>query len=159
MINSTLRNNLLSLITAKSKSLTGSGECWLGLLLTAPTNENGTGYTEPSGASYERIQLNINAAMQYTDKWGTVSGGVVTNIDEICSSECKEDAGWGTEDAPITHFGIFGAKTGGAALAWDKLRDITGQVDENGLYPITTLTVAKNEVAVFRKETLMLKLI
>ena len=154
MINVTLRNNILSLITAKSKSITGSGFCYLGLSTTTP-NEDGTNFTEPSAASYARVQLNVNSAMTYTDVFGSVTNGTVTNDEEICTHECTEEDGWGT----LTHFGIFGQETGGTPLAFDYLTDPDGEPDENGVYPAKTLEITKNKVAVFRKGTLQLKLV
>lgn len=154
MINVNLRNDLLSLITGKSKSITGSGFCYLGLSTSTP-NADGSNFKEPTAASYARVQLNVNSAMQYTDVFGIVSDGTVTNVEEICTHECLEEEGWGE----FTHFGIFGQETGGTPLAFDLLTDPDGEPDENGVYPAKTLTITKNKVAVFRKGTLQLKLI
>ena len=154
MITTNFKNKILQLITGKSKSLSGTGFCYLGLSTTTP-NADGSNFTEPTAPSYSRIRLNVNAAMQYTDMWGDVVDGVVTNKTEITSSECTETGGWGE----ATHFGIFDTETGGVPLAFDLLTDPDGEPDENGIYPAKSLTVAYRHVAVFRVGTLQLKLI
>lgn len=156
MISVELANDILKLITAKAKTLasTGTGFCYLGFSSEDP-GDDGSNFTEPAPAtypSYARIQLNVNAAMEYTDKWGTVANKKVSLLEEITSSECLEASGWPT----FTHFGIFNAKSGGKLLAWDLLTDPDGEPDENGQYPAKTLTVTKGNVAVFRTDSLML---
>lgn len=156
MISVALANDILKLITAKATKLatTGSGLCYLGFSSEDP-GTSGANFTEPASAtypSYARIQLNVNEAMQYTDKWGTVADKKVSLLEEITSSECLEDGGWPT----FTHFGIFNGKTGGTLLAWDLLTDPDGEPDEDGQYPAKTLKVNKGEVAVFRTDSLML---
>lgn len=154
MLSIGLRNKILQLITAKSERIDGTGFCYLGLSSTAP-NADGSNFTEPSASSYARVQLNVNEAMEYTDKWGTVANGIVTNADEITTHECQEEDGWGI----LTHFGIFDRETGGTPIAFDLLTDPDGEPDENGIYPAKALEITKNKVAVFRKGTLQLKLI
>lgn len=154
MINVTLRNQILQLITGKIKTISGTGFCYLGLSRETPDND-GSNFDEPTEcASYSRVQLNVNTAMEYTDKFGSVSNGVVTNAEEICTHECLEDDGWGL----LTHFGIFSQETGGTPLAFDYLTDPEGEPDENGVYPAKTLEITKNKVAVFRVGTLQLKI-
>lgn len=156
MIYTTLANKILQLITGKSNSITGTGKCYLGLSSTTP-NDNGGNFTEPSAAtypSYARIQLNIKEAMAYTDMFGTVAAGAVSNDKEFVSPECKEDGGWPT----FTHFGIFDTPTGGTPLAGDVLRDPDGVAGADGLLPEKSMTVAKNQVAVFRIGTVQLTL-
>ena len=151
-----LANKVLNLVTAKASSISSTGKCYLALSTTEP-NYDGTNITEPSSAtypSYERIQLNITEAITYTDKWGTVANGIVTNAEEFTSRECTEEGGW----PAFSHFVIYDAKTGGNPLAADPLRDPTGEVDEDGLYPKTTLTVEYGKVAVFKAGMLQLTL-
>lgn len=157
MLNVTFRNKILNYITAKSETISitsGTGKCYLGLSTTTP-NGDGTNFTEPKAGSYARVQLNILEAQQWTDKWGTVANGTVTNKDEITTHECTEEEGWGT----LTHFGIFDSVTGGTPLAFDLLTDPDGEPDENGIYPAKPLEITKNKVVVFRVGTLQLKLI
>lgn len=157
MIAVSLANEILKLITAKSKAIStslGTGLCYLGFSAGDP-GADGSNFNEPIPAtypSYARIQLNVNAAAQYTDKWGEVSGKSVALLEEITSSECLEEGGWPT----FTHFGIWNAKTGGQLLAWDLLTDPDGEPDEDGQYPAKTLKVNKGEVAVFRTDSLKL---
>lgn len=156
MISVELANDILSLITAKSTKLatTSTGQCWLGFSAGDP-GANGASFNEPNPStypSYARIQLNINDAQQWTDKWGSVANKSVSLLEEITTSECLEESGWPT----FTHFGIFSNKTGGKPLAWDLLTDPDGEPDEDGQYPAKTLTVRKGEVAVFRTDSLKL---
>lgn len=156
MLNVSLRNNILNLITAKVLEINvgGTGECYLGLSTTEP-NDNGSNFSEPWDCpSYKRTRLNINEAMEWVDVWGKVENGSVSNKTEICTTECQE-ATWGV----FTHFGIFGSEKGGTPLAFDLLTDPDGVADENGVYPPKSLEITKNKVAVFRVGTLQLKLI
>lgn len=157
MINVSIANSLLEYFTAKTStfSLSGGGECYLGFSSSTPAND-GSGFTEPDSAtypSYERIQLHILKATEYTNVFGEVKNGEVTNELEFTTRECQEESGWPT----FTHFGIFLNKEGGSPVAWDWLTDPDGVEDENGNYPKKSLTVAVNNVAVFRKGTLRLK--
>lgn len=155
MISVDLANDILKLITAKSTTLTstGSGLCYLGFSAGDPGSD-GSNFNEPfsTNPSYARIQLNVKAASEYTDKWGTVADKRVALLEEITTPECTEEGGWPT----FTHFGIFNAKTGGKLLAWDLLTDPDGEPDDDGQYPAKTLTVAKGNVAVFRTDSLVL---
>lgn len=160
MISVSLANTLLNFIIGFKSSLgTGTGQCFLGFSTQDPGSD-GSAFSEPDPdtyPSYARIQLNIESASQYTNKWGTVENKQVSLLEEIVSSECLEDGGWPT----FTHFGIFNTKTVGSSnasslLAWDLLTDPDGEPDEDGQYPAKTLTVGKNEVAVFRTDSLKL---
>lgn len=157
MIHTTYANLILKFITAKSAALQGTGKCYLGLSTTAP-NQDGSNFTEPSASeypSYERVQLSIADALEYTDKWGDVANGTVSNTEEFTSRECLEEGGW----PECTYFGIFDCKIGGTPIISDLLRDPDGTPDETtGLYPEKTLKVEQNKVAVFRAGTLQLTL-
>lgn len=157
MIFNYLANNVLKLVTAKEKTISGSGKCYLALATDAPTADGVTLNEIPTASypSYERIQISINAALEYTDKWGTVEKGVVTNSEEFTSRECTEEGGW----PEASHFILFDAKTGGNPLAADLLRDPNGDIDETtGLRPAKKLTVEYGKVAVFKAGTLQLTL-
>lgn len=160
MISVELANKILNFIIGHSASLgSNSGECFLGFSTKDP-GSSGSNFSEPSTSqypSYARIQLNIEKASEYTNKWGTVSNKEVSLAEEIVSPECLENGGWPT----FTHFGIFNTKTVGSApattlLAWDLLTDPDGTPDSYGQYPAKPLTVGKNEVAVFRTGSLKL---
>lgn len=160
MISVKLANDILNYIIGFKASLaTSSGQCYLGFSYQDPGSD-GSGFKEPATStypSYARIQLNIADAYQYTNKWGPVANKQVSLLEEIVSSECLEDGGWPT----FTHFGIFNTKAVGSSnadtlLAWDLLTDPDGEPDEYGQYPAKPLTVLKNEVAVFRTDSLKL---
>lgn len=154
MITTPNTNKIWQLYTGKIKSITGTGKCYLGFSSTTP-NADGSNFTEPTTDDYERIQMNINEAMTWTDKFGTVADGMVTNSAEVCTPECKTEGGWDE----WTHFAIFDCITGGTPLAFDLLTDPDGEADEDGRYPAKTLKVELNHVAVFRAGTLKLSLV
>lgn len=157
MIATELANEVLKLITAKSKNIStslGTGFCYLGFSAGDP-GANGTSFNEPNKStypSYARVQLNVMEAMTYTDKWGAVDAKSVELLEEITTSECLEDGGW----PEFTHFGIFNAKEGGKLLAWDLLTDPDGEPDEYGQRPPKSLKINKENVAVFRTGTIRL---
>lgn len=156
MIFTSFANDVLSFVTGKTSRLSSSGHCYLGFSSTVP-NADGSNFTEPSPAaypSYKRIQLNINEATQWTDRWGTISGGKVSNAEEITSAECLETDGW----PELVYFGIFTTESGGTPIMGDYLTDPDGEPDEDGKYPAKPLDVAYNHVAVFRIGTLQLSL-
>lgn len=148
-------NKCLNLATAKTDQIFGSGKCYLGLCTGQPTAD-GEALNEISSEtypSYERIQLNITEAMTYTNVWGAIEKGVVSNIKEFTSRECTEEGGW----PECSHFIIFDAKTDGNPLVGDVLRDPDGIKDETtGLYPEKKLAVEYRKVAVFRAGALQL---
>lgn len=156
MIYTPYANKIISLITAKSTSVSGSGFCWLGFSSTTP-NEDGSNFTEPDKTtypSYKRFQLNVKSAMPYADYFGTVADGAVANAKEIATTKCQEESGWPT----FTHFGIFESETAAVPIAGDWITDPDGEVDEDGNYPHKTLTVPYGEVAIFEAGTLRLGL-
>ena len=163
MIHTAFANKCLQLAVAKVNKITGTGFCYLGLSATEADSEGnrvinaaGSNFNEPdtnSYPSYERIQLSITEALEYTDKWGSVANGMVSNAEEFTSRECLEDGGW----PEFYHFGIFDNKTGGNPLVTGVLRDPDGTPDETtGLLPEKSLLVEKNKVAVFRAGMLQL---
>ncbi len=159
MLHTTYANKFLQLITAKEKSISGTGKCYIGFASTHEPNALGSAFTaaEPSTAtypSYKRIQVAITEALDYTDKMGTPSGGAVSNTSAFSSEQCLEEGGW----PEFTHFGIFDCEAGGYPIASDVLRDPDGEVDENGLYPETTMKVEHKQVAVFKVGSLQLTL-
>lgn len=158
MITTPNANKIWQLYTGKIKSIVGTGECFLGFSHTKP-NADGSNFSEPDPSlypSYERIQLNINQAMAWTDKFGDVANGSVSNKYEICTRQCKESGGW----PQFTHFGIFDAAKDGNLLAFDLLTDPDAEPDEvTGKRPAKPLTVSYEHVAVFNAGTLSLNLV
>lgn len=154
MLHTTYANKFLQLATAKVKTLTFTGKCYLGLSSTAP-NQDGSNFTEPTDSCYERIQLSITEALNYTDVFGTVANGIVQNTKEFTSREWTVEGGSPT----FSHFGIFDAPTGGTPIFSDPMRDPDGTPDETtGLYPETTMTIDYGKCAVFRAGMLQLTL-
>lgn len=152
MIFNTAANAFLNFVTARTTSVLGSGECYLALSSTEPAPD-GTNITEPAASSYERIQLNIHDAVEYTSVWGSPSGGVISNCKEFTSHACTEDVAW----PECSHFVIYDAKTNGTPMVGGVLRDPDGDIDaETGLYPEKTLIVEPGKVAVFRAGSLQL---
>lgn len=157
MLHTTYANKFLELITARVKTLTGTGQCYIGFSSQHEPNASGSTFSEPDRSiypSYQRIQVAITDALQFTGKMGIPSGGVVSNTSAFSSEQCLEEGGW----PEFTHFGIFDAKTGGNPIASDVLRDPDGDPDENGLYPESTLKVEHKQVAVFKIGALQLTL-
>ena len=156
MITTAYANKLLSLMTAKTDTLVGTGYCYLGLSTTVP-NADGSNFSEPDPStypSYSRIQLNVTEATKWTDIWGDAVDGAVSNAKEFTSAECKEEAGW----PECVYFGIFDSATSKTPIAVDPLTDPDGQPDDEGKYPAKSLTVEYEHVAVFRIGTLRLQL-
>lgn len=154
MLHTTYANKFLELITAKKNSISGTGKCYIGFSSTTPTAA-GSNFTEPSGGGYKRIQLAIASALDYTDKMGEPSGGVISNKSAFSSEQCTAEGGW----PEFTHFGIFdGNDSKSFLIASDVLRDPDGTPDSDGLFPQTTMKVAHKQVAVFKVDSLQLTL-
>ncbi len=159
MLHTTYANKFLQLITAKVKSISGTGKCYIGFASAHTPDASGAAFAaaEPSAEtypSYKRIQVAVTDALAYTDKMGTPSGGVVSNTSAFSSEQCLEEGGW----PEFTHFGVFDSEKGGYPIASDVLRDPDGEPDENGLYPETTMLVEHKQVAVFKIGALQLTL-
>ena len=82
---------------------------YLGLSSTEPQLD-GTGVTEPTDSSYTRLEL---------DTLTEPEDGIISNDQDIIFPESVND--WSTLDAPLTHFVIFDALTGGHLLIADEL--------------------------------------
>lgn len=159
MLHTTYANKFLQLITGKTKSISGTGKCYIGFAAAHEPNAGGSTFTaaEPSAAtypSYKRIQVAISDALAYTDKWGAISGGLVSNASAFSTEQCLEEGGW----PEFTHYGIFDCETGGYPIASDVIRDPDGEPDENGLYPETTMKVEYKQVSVFKVGALQMTL-
>lgn len=154
MLHTTYANKILEVVAAKKASFALSGKCYLGFTDATP-NAAGSNFSEPTASCYERIQLCVSSALDYTDLWGSVANGAVSNLKELTTREWTADGGSPT----FTHFGIFEEKTGGTPIFSDPFRDPDGEVDATtGLCPTTTLTIPQGDVAVIRAGMLQLKL-
>lgn len=150
-------NNILNLISAKAKTISSNGYCYLGLLTAAPAAD-GSSLNEISKndyPSYARILLNAYDSQNLVNRFGDPAKGVITNDKPFSGdSQAEETGGW----PEATHWCIFDAKTGGYPIVADVFRDPDGSPDANGLYPQTTLKVGYKQVPVFRKGALQLTL-
>lgn len=149
---------VLNLISARAKSISGSGLCYLALC-TAEPNPDGSSLNEISTIdypSYERILLSANDSLDLNNIWGSPAKGVLTSTKPFSGdSQCEEAGGW----PEATHWVLFNAKTGGNPMVGDVFRDPDGEPDTTtGLYPQTTLKVGHKQVPVFRKGALQLTL-
>lgn len=151
MITTTNANNILRLYFGQATAITGSGKCYLGLSTTTPAAD-GSNFTEPATSTgYARVQINIKEAEQYTNLMGTPESGAITNIKEITFPEAISEGGFGT----VTHFGVFGEKTGGIPLYVHALT--APNPDATGSYPAQPVNVDKGEVLLFRQGALSLE--
>ncbi|HCO92985.1 MAG TPA: hypothetical protein DIU00_03390 [Phycisphaerales bacterium] len=73
-------------------------------LSTADPTDDGSGFAEPSGNAYARVQTSAS-------DWNAASGGSLDNAGDITFGQAT--GSWGT----ITHFALFDAVTGGNMLA------------------------------------------
>lgn len=111
-------------------SFSPEGTLYIGLSTTA-LNQNGGGYTEPTGAGYARVTVQNNKT-----NWGQASNSAVTNATAITFPESTSS--WGT----ITHVFISDAPTGGNVLYWDAL------TQPRAVAPLTTLMFSANTLKV-----------
>jgi len=77
-------------------------------LSTADPTDDGSGFAEPSGNSYARLQTSAS-------DWNAASSGSLDNASDITFGQAT--GSWGT----ITHFALFDAVTGGNMLAHGEL--------------------------------------
>lgn len=149
MITTTNANNILKLFFGQSTSMNSTGKCFLGLSTTTPSAD-GSNFTEPAPSTgYERVQINIKEAQEYTNKMTIPSNGSIENNTEINFPEAL-GSGYGT----VTHFGVFNEKENGIPLYIHTLTSTTP--DESGNYPAQPVTVEAGEVLLFRKGALSL---
>jgi hypothetical protein len=90
---------------------------YLGVSTTAPALD-GTGFTEPSGGGYARV--NITSAL------GAPVNGLITNSAVVSFAEST--VAWSTTAAPTAYYGIFDASTSGNLLCYGEL-DPTRVID------------------------------
>jgi hypothetical protein len=101
------------------------GKAYVGLSKTTP-NEDGSNISEPSGASYERVEINLNTStftepenstqMIEQEQYNVTS---IDNAIDITFREAGEE--WSTASAPITNWTLHSAQVGGTLLAYGLL--------------------------------------
>jgi hypothetical protein len=92
-----------------ASSYSATSPLYIGLSTTS-INNDGTGYTEPSGNAYARVSVTNNKTT-----WTTASGSSLSNAIQVSFPESS--GSWGT----ITHIFIADALSGGAVLFFDAL--------------------------------------
>ena len=109
--------NWLAYITGKT-AMPSLPTAYVGLFVTPPTSDAGTGGTEVSGGSYARVSTagaNWNAPNASSGNEPATIPANTSNSANITFPTAT--ASWGT----ITGFGIFDALSGGNLLTWDYL--------------------------------------
>ena len=112
MITTYMKNALLKDLF-RGEAYATPGTLYLGVGKTAPT-EAGTGFTEPDAPSYKRYEIASN-----TSNWTEPSDGSLSNSPAFRFNEAEES--WTTAAAPLTHWAIFDAQTGGNMLFFGSL--------------------------------------
>ena len=142
-LTTTAANYLLQLLSGKLASSPYT-VVYVGLSTTTPSAD-GTGVTEPTGASYSRRILG-NASTPATQKMGTPANGSVSNNNsnneyggKIYFNELGSGESWGT----ITHVCLFSAQTGGHLIAYAQLdSSITPTAGTNPVIPVNSLVMS-----------------
>ena len=112
MINTYTENALLNHLFRGQAYIT-PGTLYLGVGKSAP-NEAGTGFTEPTAPSYARYEITSN-----TTNWTEPISGSLSNSTAFRFTEAEES--WTTAAAPLTHWALFDAPTGGNMLFFGSL--------------------------------------
>ena len=112
MINTYTENALLNHLF-RGQAYTTPGTLYLGVGKSAP-NEAGTGFTEPTAPSYARYEITSN-----TTNWTEPISGSLSNSTAFRFTEAAEY--WTTAAAPLTHWALFDAPTGGNMLFFGSL--------------------------------------
>ena len=112
MINTYLENAVLNHLF-RGQAYTAPSTLYLGVSKSAP-NEAGTGFTEPTAPSYARYEITSNTA-----NWTEPTTGSLSNSTAFRFVEAEES--WTTAAAPLTHWAIFDAPTGGNMLFFGSL--------------------------------------
>lgn len=86
---------------------------FLGLSTTAP-NEDGTGFTEPTGGSYARVSVTNNTT---NFPAATTTAGVTSKANGAKFTFTNPTGTWGA----IGYYGWFTASTGGTPQYWNPL--------------------------------------
>ena len=112
MINTYTENALLNHLF-RGQAYTTPGTLYLGVGKSA-LNEAGTGFTEPTAPSYARYEITSN-----TTNWTEPISGSLSNSTAFRFTEAEES--WTTAAAPLTHWALFDAPTGGNMLFFGSL--------------------------------------
>lgn len=117
---------ILNQLCGKTTSSMASS-AYLALSQTAPTAEGG-GVTEPVGNGYQRALLGESSGTKHmgTPEYDATAGKTtISNTSEIHFNEAT--GSWGT----LTHFAIYGSKTGGTPLYVGQLNTSLTPVENN----------------------------
>lgn len=124
MISTSKANSVLSVFFGRNDSLAADAYVYLGLSST-DLNADGTGFSEPTGASYKRVLVGGKSAAGSEKKFGYPTNGIISNASEIMFAPAREE--WGK----LTHWFLATSQSGtGAAFLWGEL---TGDIVEKGV--------------------------
>ena len=147
MIKTDISNGILDALFGKRTLAAGSvtllsGTCYIGLGLSGstPTVSGGNiiGFSEPSGGNYARKLIGISTQAGTQMMSSAANAEIKNGEQEIHFNECLAEDGWGE----IGYLGVFTASSGGSPVLVGELVDAEGDP--------TTVTVAKNQVPLFR---------
>lgn len=124
-------NEFLEELCGKTSTL-NLGDCYLALASGTPVESGNTitGLTELSGNGYKRALAGAYGQTA-TYKFGTASGGIIANSQEILFESAK-----GGNWAQATYWCMYTAATGGTMRAYGQLVD---PADDTTAKPITCL--------------------
>lgn len=111
MITTYFANVIMGNVFGTKTNISFPSNFYIGLSKAAP-NKDGTGCVEPSGGSYARQVLN-------TTNLSVPGNGIITNTAMIEYPPTTDD--WSSAAAPITHYVVFDAATGGNLLFGEQL--------------------------------------
>lgn len=126
MISVTYINNILETLVGYDTSLVAPSKLYLGLSST-DLNDDGTGFTEPTAASYKRTLVGgTEGKSTALMKFGSASGGVISNKTEITCTTAREP--WGV----LPYWFLTSSETpgSGTAILWGTL---SGAIAETGV--------------------------
>lgn len=114
MISNIYANDILEVLCGTG-SLSTPSKIYLGLSSTAPDSATGIVTGEPTAPSYVRIIVGGTNVTPDFEAFGSASGGVIENTEEINFKTARE--AWGT----MKYFFLSTSATTGAAYLWGKI--------------------------------------
>lgn len=94
---------------------------------TTTPDDDGTGFTEPAGGSYARVDLQLDVAGELFGTGAALVGDVnVMENDEVIQFPTAT-ASWGT----ITHIGLFDQSSGGNLIYFAQISGSSVAIDTN----------------------------
>jgi hypothetical protein len=134
--NEFLRNSVLNHVFG-GVTMTPPGSLYVGLSTTAIA-DNGTGATEPTGATYNRAAITNNKTF-----WTTATGAENAVSNSVEFSFPESDAAWGT----ISHFFLSDAPTGGNILVSGALEASKSiAAGDVARFPVDSLTIKLDDI-------------